>query len=66
MKKLFLILLLNVLFSGNAYAGVNEPGVTPMRGKCAGAIKYYHKKYIKKHLDELKKKKTNCCSLCEL
>ena len=32
MKKFFLILVLSVLFSGNAYAGVNEPGVTSIAG----------------------------------
>ena len=45
MKKIFLIftfLILNVLFSGNTYAGVNEPGVTSIKGRCAGAFKHYH------------------------
>ena len=29
MKKLLGILVLGLLLSGNAYAGVNEPGVAP-------------------------------------
>ena len=51
MKKIFLIftfIILNVLFSGNTYAGVNEPGVSSIKGHCAGALKHYHKKQIKK------------------
>ena len=62
MKKIFLIftfLILNVLFSGNTYAGVNEPGVTSIKGRCAGAFKHYHKKHIKKSLKLIKEKKTN-------
>ncbi len=53
MKKISLIftfLILNVLFSGNTYAGVNEPGVTSIKGRCAGAFKHYQdnwKKYSK-------------------
>ena len=42
MKKIFIIftfLILNVLFSGYAYAGVNAPGVTSIKGECAGAFK---------------------------
>ena len=63
MKKFFLILVLSVLFSGNAYAGVNEPGVTSIAG-CEKALNLQHEKYIKNHLKELIKKKTNWCSLC--
>ena len=62
MKKLFLILtflIINVLFSGYAFAGVNEPGVTSIKGQCAGAFKHYHKKHIKKSLKLIKEKKTN-------
>ena len=62
MRKIFLIftfLILNVLFGGYAYAGVNEPGVTSIKGECAGAFKYYHKKHIKKSLKKIKEKKTN-------
>ena len=62
MRKIFLIftfLILNVLFSGNTYAGVNEPGVTSIKGRCAGAFKHYHKKHIKKSLKLIKEKKTN-------
>ena len=62
MKKIFLIftfLILNVLFSGNTYAGVNEPGVSSIKGQCAGAFKHYHKKHIEKSLKLIKEKKTN-------
>ena len=62
MKKVFLIftfLILNVLFSGYAYAGVNEPGVESIKGQCAGAFKHYHKTHIKKSLKLIKEKKTN-------
>ena len=62
MKKIFLIftfLILNVLFSGNTYAGVNEPGVSSIKGHCAGAFKHHHKKHIEKSLKLIKEKKTN-------
>ena len=62
MKKIFLIftfLILNVLFSGNTYAGVNEPGVSSIKGHCAGAFKHNHKKHIEKSLKQIKEKKTN-------
>ena len=55
MKKLLGIMVLGLLLSGNAYAGVNEPGVTSIAG-CDRALKYHHKKLIKKHLKELIKK----------
>ena len=67
MKKIFLIftfIILNVLFSGNTYAGVNEPGVAAIKGHCAGAFKHYHKKQIKKSLKLIKEKKNKLCSLC--
>ena len=54
MRKLLGIIVLGFLFSGNAYAGVNEPGVTSIAG--CEALKYHHKKLIKKHLKELIKK----------
>ena len=50
MKKLLVILILVLLFSGNAYAGVNEPGVTSIAG-CEKALNLQHEKYIKNHLD---------------
>ena len=56
MKKLFLILVLSVLFSGNAFAGVNEPGVTSIAG-CDKSLKYQFKKIKKKHSKEFKEKK---------
>ena len=54
MKKLLGIIILGLLLSGNAYAGVNEPGFTSIAG--CEALKYHHKKHIKKHLKELIKK----------
>ena len=55
MKKLLGIVVLGLLLSGNAYAGVNEPGVTSIAG-CDRGLKFQHKKLIKKHLKELIKK----------
>ena len=55
MKKLLGIIVLGLLFSVKAYAGVNEPGVTSIAG-CDKALKFQHKKLIKKHLKELIKK----------
>ena len=55
MKKLLGIIVLGLLLSGNANAGVNEPGVTSIAG-CDKALKFQHKKLIKKHLKELIKK----------
>jgi len=55
MKKLLGIVVLGLLLSGNANAGVNEPGVTSIAG-CDKALKFQHKKLIKKHLKELIKK----------
>ena len=47
-------MVLGLLFSVKAYAGVNEPGFTSIAG--CEALKYQHKKLIKKHLKELIKK----------
>ena len=55
MKKLLGIIVLGLLFSVKAYAGVNEPGFTSIAG-CDRGLKYHHKKHIKKHLKELIKK----------
>ena len=60
MKKLFLVLtflIINVLFSGYAFAGVNEPGGASIKGQCAGSFKHYHKKHIEKSLKLIKEKK---------
>jgi hypothetical protein len=54
MKKLLGILVLTFLFSGNANAGVNEPG-TAFLGKCKGALKWEHKKLKKIYLEKDKK-----------
>ncbi|MDC0429840.1 hypothetical protein OAL73_01235, partial [Candidatus Pelagibacter sp.] len=56
MKKILWIVVLGLLLSGNAYAGVNEPGVTSIAG-CEKALNLQHEKYIKNHLKELIKKK---------
>ena len=50
-----MIIVLGLLFSVKAYAGVNEPGVTSIAG-CDRGLKFQHKKLIKKHLKELIKK----------
>ena len=55
MKKLLGIVVLGLLLSGNANAGVNEPGVTSIAG-CDKGLKFQHEKLIKKHLKELIKK----------
>ena len=55
MKKLLGIMVLGLLLSGNAYAGVNEPGVTSIAG-CDKSLKYQYKKFVKKHLKKLSKK----------
>ena len=49
-------MVLGLLLSGNAYAGVNEPGITSIAG-CEKALNLQHEKYIKNHLKELIKKK---------
>jgi len=54
MKKLLGILVLVFLFSGNANAGVNEPG-TGLLGKCKFALKSEHKKLKKIYLEKDKK-----------
>ena len=56
MKKILGIVVLGLLLSGNAYAGVNEPGVTSIAG-CDKSLKYQFKKIKKKHSKEFKKKK---------
>ena len=47
-------MVLAFLFSGNANAGVNEPG-TGFLGKCKGALKWEHKKLKKIYLEKDKK-----------
>ena len=49
MKKLLAIVVLGLLLSGNANAGVNEPGSVPIAGPCEFAFKVnvkISKKYI--------------------
>jgi len=47
-------LVLAFLFSGNANAGVNEPG-TGLLGRCEGGLKWEHKKLKKIYLESDKK-----------
>ena len=54
MKKLLAIFILAFLFSGNANAGVNEPG-TGLLGRCEGGLKWEHKKLKKIYLESDKK-----------
>ena len=54
MKKFLVIVVLTFLFSGNANAGINEPG-TGFLGKCKGALKWEHKKLKKIYLEKDKK-----------
>ena len=54
MKKLLGIVVLGFLFSGNANAGINEPG-TEYLGNCRGALKWEHKKLKKIYLEKDKK-----------
>jgi len=54
MKKLLWIMVLAFLFSGNANAGVNEPG-TGLLGRCEGGLKWEHKKLKKIYLESDKK-----------
>ena len=51
-------MVLGLLLSGNAYAGVNEPGVTSIAG-CEWGLELENKKFIKKHLKKLSKKNEN-------
>ena len=46
MKKLLGIVVLGLLLIGNAYAGVNEPGITSIAG-CDRGLKSANKKFIK-------------------
>ena len=58
MNKILGIIILGLFLSGNAYAGVNEPGYTYIAG-CDKNLKVPHNKFIKKNLKDLiKKKKT--------
>ena len=56
MKKLLWIVILGFLFSGNANAGINEPGTGYLYlEKCKGALKWEHKKLKKIYLEKDKK-----------
>ena len=58
MKKLLGIVVLGLLLSGNANAGVNEPGITSIAG-CDNGLESENEKFIKKHLKKLSKKNVN-------
>ena len=49
MKKLLGILVLAFLFSGNANAGVNEPGRDELLETCESAFNQEHTKLTKKY-----------------
>ena len=52
MKKLLGIVVLGFLFSGNAYAGVNEPGISFLSFQCKAGFDTEHykiKKLVKKN-----------------
>ena len=51
MKKLLGIVVLGFLFSGNANAGINEPG-TEYLGNCREALQWEHKKLKKIYLEK--------------
>ena len=55
MKSILGIIILGLLLSGNAYAGVNEPRITSIAG-CDRGLKSQNKKFIKRHLKKLSKK----------
>ena len=55
MKKLLGILVLGLLLSGNANAGVNEPGSLPVSGPCEFAFKMEHQNLKKIYLEKDKK-----------
>ena len=48
LKKILGIVILGFLFSGNANAGINEPGTGYLNlEKCKGRLKWEHKKLKK-------------------
>ena len=55
MKKLLGILVLGFLFSGNANAGVNEPGIAWISGLCSESFSKEHEKLKKIYLESDKK-----------
>ena len=55
MKKLLGILVLAFLFSGNANAGVNEPGIAWISGLCSESFSKEHEKLKKIYLESDKK-----------
>ena len=64
MKKLLGILVLAFLFSGNANAGVNEPGFARISGICDVAFSYEYKKLKKIYLESDKKKQVVLYGAC--
>ena len=55
MKKFLAIFILAFIFSGNANAGVNEPGSLPIAGPCEFAFKVEHQNLKKIYLEKDKK-----------
>ena len=64
MKKLLGILVLAFLFSGNANAGVNEPGFARISGTCHVAFSHEYKKLKKIYLESDKKKQVVLYGAC--
>ena len=66
MKKLFLgIVVLGLLLSGNAYAGVNEPGFAPISEQCSESFSKEHEKLKKIYLKSDKKKQVVFYASCD-
>ena len=66
MKKLFLgIVVLGLLLSGNAYAGVNEPGFAPISEQCSESFSKEHEKFKKIYLKSDKKKQVVFYTSCD-
>jgi hypothetical protein len=66
MKKLLGILVLGLLLSGNAYAGVNEPGFAPISDwQCSESFSKEHEKLRKAYLKSDKKKQVVFYASCE-
>ena len=64
MKKLLGILVLAFLFSGNANAGVNEPGFAWISGLCSESFSKEHEKLKKIYLESDKKKQVVLYGSC--
>jgi len=66
MKKILGIVVLGLLLSGNAYAGVNEPGFAPISDwQCSESFSKEHEKLRKAYLKSDKKKQVVFYTSCE-